>query len=126
MTYIDIDKSRDDEIKDLCEDKGRGALNMLRHHLDLADYLFQRFPMLQNNDYSNGMRLYWLMNGIEDFPDCKCTDHGIHKNKTSRCRFPSGYETEYCCASCASHEGALKGNLTRVKRYGSGNNFKKT
>lgn len=65
------------------------------------------------------------MNGIEDFPDCKCTQGGVHKNMTSRCRFPNGYETEYCCDSCAKHEGALKGTKTKIEKYGSGNNNKK-
>lgn len=48
MIATDIDMTRDNEIKDLCNKHGRGVLNILRHHKDLADYLLQRFPMLQD------------------------------------------------------------------------------
>lgn len=74
--------------------------------------------MLQDKKYTDGMRLFWLLNGIEDFPVCKCKDNGEHLNKSNRCHLVSGYESEYCSSKCAVAESIKKTMSTKAEKYG--------
>lgn len=78
MKEIDIEKEK--RLRDLLNKLHRGILNALRSrsNADLKQYLYDRFPMLQQKKYTDGMRIYWLLNGIEDFPECACKDNGVH------------------------------------------------
>ena len=73
-------------------------------------YLRERFPMLQDEKYTDGMRLFWLLNGIEDY--------GEHLNKSNRCHLVSGYESEYCSSKCAAAESIKKTMSTKAEKYG--------
>ena len=89
--------SETEELKKLYEslDNKRSILNILRaeRYKHLVDFLNRSFPMLADKKYSIGMKIYWFLNGIRDFPRCReCGG----PNKTNRCHLEEGYITEYC------------------------------
>lgn len=77
----------------------RSILNVLRsrENAELTKALDENFPMLSDERYSTGMKVYWLVNGISDFP--KCAECG-KPNMTNRCTV-LGYATDYCSNACA-------------------------
>ena len=106
-------------IYDSLENK-RGILNILRSekYAHLVDFLNNRYPMLSNKKYTLGMKLYWFIHGIEDFP--KCIECG-KPNKTHRCRL-EGYQTEYCSRKCAAGKTRQsRMEKTSLERYGTRN-----
>lgn len=116
------DARKDNAIKALYEKYGDRTPNALRskENKALKEYLFGLYPMLQTGDYTDGMRVYWLLSGLDDFPDCGNALHGRHKNATHKCRI-TGYETEYCCAKCAHEAGYAKTLKSKEERYGDAN-----
>ena len=75
-----IDKSLDKWFRAELRKSRRSILNKVKADKSrkLANYLWHRFPMLQDKKYTNGMRLHWLEAGYEDFPACACKDGGVH------------------------------------------------
>lgn len=114
------DIEKDKAIFELFKKYGERSPNVLRskNNIKLKNYLFELFPMLQDNQYTDGMRLYWFINGIKDFPICENRFKDKHKNKTNKCRI-TGYETQYCCSKCAHTAGYNNGKQTRFAKYGS-------
>lgn len=116
------DQKLDDEIKALYGSLSnkRGILQTLRaeKYRYLSDYLSQRFETLADKRYSPGMKIWWIVNGIEDFPPCaECGK----PNRTDRCSV-SGYQTEYCSAKCSHGSVAeKKREATNMAVYGCAN-----
>lgn len=108
-----------EELKRLYEslDNKRSMLNMLRSekYTHLVKFLDDRFPMLSNRKYSLGMKIYWALNGLTDFP--KCSECG-KPNLTHRCTI-DGYATTVCSRRCANGEHKRESmRRTFLERYG--------
>lgn len=115
-----------EELKKLYDslDNKRSILNILRaeRYKHLVDFLNRSFPMLADKKYSIGMKIYWFLNGIRDFPRCReCGG----PNKTNRCHLEEGYLTEYCCRKCATGESrSERMRLACLEKYGVDNPLK--
>ena len=68
VVYDDL--SAIDMINKYIHDAPNGWLNKVRFNKCLVQFLYDRFPMLQDEFYTNGTRVYWLLNGLIEFPKC--------------------------------------------------------
>ena len=101
--------------------KGVPGILKAEKYSSLVKSLNDLFPMLKDKRYTIGMKIYWLLNGYEDFP--KCIECG-NSNKTNRCGI-YGYKTEYCCRKCANGKHRLeKSKKTWIRNYGCDNPMK--
>ena len=68
VVYDDL--SAIDMINKYIHEAPNGWLNKVRFNKCLVQFLYDRFPMLQDEFYTNGTRVYWLLNGLIEFPKC--------------------------------------------------------
>lgn len=88
----------------------------------LVDFLNQSYPMLVDKKYSIGMKIYWFMHGLTDFPKCKECGK---PNTTNRCHLEEGYLTDYCSRKCSNGEGKKERmKETFLRNYGVDNPLK--
>lgn len=86
----------------------------------LADWLITKTPLLSDKKYNWTTRLYWVANGLTDFPICPiCGKVKLEKNTDS---FEKGYYRAHNadCAA-ANPERQEKTHQTFLKKYGSAN-----
>lgn len=66
----------------------------------IVDYIEENTPLLRNPVYSLTTKIYWILNGLTDFPKCQnpnCSNKiGIGKNASLK----NGYKMKYCSRSC--------------------------
>ena len=94
---------------------------MIKNHIELKQYLEwidMKTPKLNDQFYALSTKLYWIFNGLKDFPVCKqCNKAFIHKNV----KITSGYP-DFCSAKCIANnqEISLKKQRTCELKYGEG------
>ena len=87
----------------------------------LIDYIISVTPKL-DNFYTLGTRIYWVLNGLTDFPKCK--NCGKPLEKINVC-IKTGYTRQYCGYKClnTSEEKMYKVKQTCLKKYGVENPY---
>ena len=110
------------ELYDSLENK-RSILNILRSkdNSDIVEMLNSKFPMLKDGKYGIGMKVYWFVNGIKDFPTCpECGN----PNTTNRCHL-DGYPSLACSRKCSNGEHKKEAmRKSFVEKYGVDNPMK--
>lgn len=87
----------------------------------LIAYILKATPKLDNS-YTFGTRIYWILNGLVDFPQCKnCGKPLEHINVCIK----TGYIQQYCSYKClnTSNEKKDKVKKTCLKKYGVENPY---
>lgn len=95
----------------------------------ILNFLYNKFPQLQNSLFNDKTRIYWLLNDINDFLKCSRIDcqNKILKNVDS---IIYGYSTVYtngkkfhCCNKCAQLDiDTIKQiKMTKLKHFGDEN-----
>lgn len=101
----------------------RSILNILRNkkYSNIVNFLNDKYPMLADNRYSFGMKIFWFVNNLNDFPPCvECGK----PNMTHRCGI-NGYYTNYCSAKCSNGNNKLANmKETFIEKYGVDNPLK--
>lgn len=126
---------------------GSNFIRLINKDEQLVNFIKENTPLLNDEIHSMKTRLYWILNGLTDFPRCK--ECGIrYTDKNVRTLY--GY-LECCSLKCASNnkennlkkqETNLKNNgvrfpaqnvdirrkqeQTKLLKYGNMNNFKKS
>jgi len=85
----------------------------------LVDWIAERTPMLSGDEYGYSDRLYWIFNGLTDFPKCANPNCDNKVGVGMHIKLHRGYP-DYCCNKCAqSDEKTLeKSRSTHLERYG--------
>lgn len=84
------------EIKSIVESSYHGWHNKLKVRRDLIEFINWMTPLLNDEQYTLSTKVYWVLNGITEFPTCKVDNKpfiGMNVN------LHSGYPT-YCSQSC--------------------------
>ena len=131
------------------ENRPQFSLFVEREHSDIIDEINSVLPQLK--EYKSTTKIYWILNGIVDFPKCSnpnCNNKvgiGMEVNSLKKFKYP-----KYCCHDCFSKSGAWmqalrksmvdkygednaskvkelkdKSNLTLISKYGSLENYHK-
>lgn len=95
---------------------------LAKNNKRLLDYINARTPKLQDPQYLLSTKIYWTLNGLEDFPLCqneKCQKPLIGKNA----HVINGYTRPFCNMSCSrgSAKAIEKNRQTCLERYGDPN-----
>lgn len=80
-------------------------------------------PKLVDTRYNDATRIFWILNGLQDFPICKVC--GQSKNyEFKNVTFTKGYKNT-CCVKCAAQDKdrAQKIKNTCIERYGCENPY---
>lgn len=93
-----------------------------KNYKEVAAWIYDAVPKLKATCYNTATRLYWILNGLEDFPTCQCQDCtnkvGVGKNV----KITKGYNP-YCSRQCAARSDLTKQRLkeTFIEKYGVDN-----
>ena len=91
-------------LRKLVTEKPRSFQRILQgcNYKEVANWIYNAVPKLQDKIYNVSTRLYWILNGFEDFPTCACkgcnNKIGIGKN----IEINRGY-AKNCSAKCAAN-----------------------
>ena len=136
------------ELVRLVTTTGSNYIRLVKKNNELLKYIKENTPLLNDNIHSLKTRIYWILNGLTDFPTCKeCGKKEPYMKKNVRNIY--GY-LECCSIQCSSvnkenllkkeqtnlkHNGVRypaqkeeirkKQEQTKIKKYGNSNNFKK-
>lgn len=72
------------------------------HYKDVFNWIENRIPNLKN--YAFKTKCYWILNGLQDFPECQNCGKPIEKDVVN---IKVGYN-KYCSAKCMHSDPALK------------------
>ena len=136
------------ELVRLVTTTGSNYIRLVKKNNELLKYIKENTPLLNDNIHSLKTRIYWILNGLTDFPTCKeCGKKEPYMKKNVRNIY--GY-LECCSVKCASNnkenllkkeqtnlrnngvkypaqnkEIRIKQEQTKIKKYGNLNNFEK-
>ena len=104
------------------ENRPQFSLFVEREHSDIIDEINSVLPQLK--EYKSTTKIYWILNGIVDFPKCSnpnCNNKvgiGMEVNSLKKFKYP-----KYCCHDCFSKSGAWTQALRKsmVDKYGEDN-----
>jgi len=89
------------------------------NYKEVADWIYNAVPKLKDKIYNVSTRLYWILNGLEDFPTCACegcnNKIGIGKN----IEINRGY-AKNCSAKCAANNPETQEHLKETFRKNFG------
>lgn len=89
----------------------------------LIPWIYAKTPLLNLCDFDVRIptRLYWIANGLDNFPKCQrlnCTNKiGLHKNVLSYTR---GY-SKHCCVACINKDQITRTKIKATNKYLYGN-----
>lgn len=122
----------DEEIRDIVKKNPRNFTRVLRSkgfknrcpdRTYLLDYIYKCTPLLCDDIHTLKTRVYWVLNHLEDFPECKNVKAGkTHKLKTANVlHIESGYP-QYCNSRCQHEAPAYYEGIADAveKKYGRG------
>lgn len=66
-------------------------------YLELRQWIISQTPKLDNGDFTMSTRIYWILNGLTDFPKCKTCGNPIYINASAI----TGYKVDHCSNRCA-------------------------
>lgn len=97
--------------------------NRINHDPGLEElklWIIKSTPKLDNN-HSLAERIYWILNGIKDFPRCQNSNCGkpLANPKAFRGQKRGGY-SRFCCKKCSNSDptARAKGKATRYEKNG--------
>lgn len=85
-------------------------------YLGLRQWIIRQTPKLDDGNFTMSTRVYWVLNGLTDFPKCKTCGNPIRANAS----VVAGYKVDHCsnrCAQLDSQIQAIKKN-TWLAKYG--------
>lgn len=123
--YIsDYSKPYIDQLKELIQNNPRGYYMTLenakeREIKDLANWINEQTPLLQNKKYRWSTKCYWILNNLTDFPKCDTCGKSILINVIS---ISKGYN-KTCSQKCSgcNEQRILKVKSTCLNKYGNEN-----
>lgn len=102
--------------------RGFGSMLKSRKFADLSEWLDSKTPLLRGGGFSSVTKLYWVMNGLVDFPVCGfCGKMKLNRNVDD---FERGY-FRACSKDCPGMKSARLGKIGDAceKKYGCRNFF---
>lgn len=85
------------EIRDVVVSHPMGWAAIIGRNKEYVEYLNDRYPQLNDRFYRLSTKIYWLMNGLNDFPLCPiCGKSDNYKTKN----VDSGGYPAHCCCRC--------------------------
>lgn len=74
----------------------------VKKYTDLIEFINYKTPLLQDRHYLITTKVYWVLNGLTDFPRCKNPKCNKQIKKDIRVQFDGhkGY-ADFCCPKCA-------------------------
>ena len=93
------------EIKCIVESSYHGWHNKIKKRPDLLAFINWMTPLLQDEQYKLSTKVYWVLNGITEFPSCKI-DHtqfigmnvNLHSGYPTYCSQTCQWQDEECCS----------------------------
>ena len=78
------------------------AQRRVKKYTDLIEFINYKTPLLQDRHYLITTKIYWVLNGLTDFPRCKNPKCNKQIKKDIRVQFDGhkGY-ADFCCPKCA-------------------------
>ena len=93
---------------------------LAKKNANLVSYITEHTPLLSDSCYTIGTKIYWVLNGLKEFPKCKtCGKPLTNKNVNAI----SGYVRQYCSMKCSrsSPESIAKCKHTKLEHFGNEN-----
>lgn len=106
-----------DRIRDLVRANPKRAASIVEYGKDrsMLDWLGDNAPEpIRGDGYTTATRLYWVVNGMTDFP--RCTRCGERFGQGKNVRVTSGYGD--LCPKCRAHDSLEKRERTCLEKYG--------
>lgn len=84
--------------------------------MELKQWIISKTPLLNDKGFTFSTRVYWVLNGITDFP--KCVTCG--KYITSNASVVKGYRTSHCSNKCGQLDADIQGKKAKtcVEKFG--------
>lgn len=88
-----------------------------KENADLLKWINDKTPLLSDKYYKLSTKIYWILNGITEFPRCK----NINCNREMRQNVGQGSRgyRNYCCQRCAGLCSFDKAQITKEIKYGN-------
>lgn len=121
---VDFSLNPLDQLKQLVQNYPFSYFSLLarnEHLQDLAKWINQQTPFLQDKFYKWSTKIYWILNGIKDFP--KCQNPNCGKPLLRNVNLVDGYAEFHCCHKCAMEDPQKTQRLhhTNELRHGDKN-----
>ena len=86
---------------------------------ELREFIKNQTPLLNSSEYKWSTRIYWILNGITEFPKCanpECSNTLEHQNAKAL----TGYANCFCSVRCAHRCKEIKEKIkaTTIKHFG--------
>jgi len=109
-------KTEFDTLKELIKTSPYGFMKTLlgKKYEFLRTWLIEQTPKLDES-FNFKTRIYWVLNGIRDFPKCECCGNDIRVNVHN---VVIGYTVRTCCKKCRYTIARAKGDQTCIRKYG--------
>lgn len=115
-------KSKRLQLRELCRAFPRNYPVILKskRFRELYDFVLKATPLLDDNFYKLSTRVFWILNGLKEFPHCKnrkCRKLLVKRNVKE----VFGEHPKYCSSRCATSDSQYikKREITIHKKYGS-------
>lgn len=103
------------------------AYRKVKKYEELIRFINNETPLLQTGEYTINTKVYWILNGLTDFPRCQNPKCNKPMKKNVRVQFDGhkGY-AKFCSYRCASSDEEVQAKLkaTCQERYGYDNGSK--
>lgn len=83
---------------------------------DLLKWIEKKTPLLSDSYYKLSTKVYWVLNGITEFP--RCENPECNKEMRQNVGLFSRAYRKYCCPRCAGLCSCDKVQATKEARYG--------
>lgn len=120
MKNIEIENKLREIVTNNPVNYGEILLSKRHNYKYIIDYIEENTPLLKDPIYNLTTKIYWILNGLTDFPKCKhpnCSNKiGIGK----RASLKNGYRMQYCSRSClfSDPEGVKKRQQAYYEKTG--------
>ena len=89
-----------------------------RKYVRLRDWIDSRVPMLSDKFFTLKTKIFWILNGIREFPKCRNPGCGKELPKANVADVFHGYSKKYCCRECRYKAAAANTKKTYMEKYG--------
>ena len=117
------------QLRQLVNNNRNSYINVLNakkyeaKYANLKQWIKACTPKLSDNKYKDSTRIFWILNGLQDFPKCKVCGQS-KKYEFKNVTLANGYKAT-CCAKCAAQDKdrAEKIKNTCIEKYGCENPY---
>lgn len=97
---------------------GFGKTLLGKKYAELRKWIDLQVPALSDGFFTLKTKIFWILNGIDQFPKCKNPGCGKELPKSNVADVFHGYSKKYCCRECQYKAAVANTKKTYMEKYG--------